>query len=200
MEEILSRQGALEKGLVRHFTGKPCVKGHIDYKYTKSGGCIICARSAVDKYAKANPDKVKACKKNWDKRNKDHVLAYSRAYAPKQAEWVKNNYDKAKKASAEWTKRNPEKGAAKSTRYRLSKQNRTPAWADLDKIEEIYRLSAELTKQTKIPHEVDHIIPIQGELVSGLHVPENLQVLTKSANAAKSNKFNIEEYNAQVIK
>lgn len=60
--------------------------------------------------------------------------------------------------------------------------NRTPAWADKQKIKEIYSLCPKEC-------EVDHIIPLRGLLVSGLHVHNNLQFLSKIENASKSNKF-----------
>jgi len=68
----------------------------------------------------------------------------------------------------------------------------TPQWADLEIIRSTYVKAQELTKQTGIPHEVDHIIPIKGEYVSGLHVPANLQILTEYENQSKTNKFKVE--------
>lgn len=65
----------------------------------------------------------------------------------------------------------------------------TPKWADLDAIKQFYIEAQRLTKETGIPHEVDHIIPIQGKIVSGLHVPENLQILTAEENQRKNAKF-----------
>ena len=73
----------------------------------------------------------------------------------------------------------------RANKYRAAKLNRAPSWSDLDKIKEIYENCPD-------GHHVDHIIPLQGERVSGLHVPENLQYLTISENCSKGNKFQIE--------
>lgn len=70
----------------------------------------------------------------------------------------------------------------KCARRKAKKLQRTPAWANLEKIKNIYQLCPE-------GHHVDHIIPLQGKLVSGLHVPENLQYLTKEENLKKGNKY-----------
>ena len=63
-----------------------------------------------------------------------------------------------------------------------AKKNRTPPWVDMDAIKDIYM---------NVPkgYEVDHIVPLQGKLVSGLHIAENLQYLTKQDNWNKKNKF-----------
>ena len=65
----------------------------------------------------------------------------------------------------------------------------TPNWVDKNILAEIYIKAQELTVATNIKHEVDHIIPISHPLVCGLHVPENLQILTKKDNRNKTNKF-----------
>lgn len=67
-------------------------------------------------------------------------------------------------------------------RKRADLLQRTPIWADLIKIKEIY-------KKCPINYHVDHIVPLQGELVCGLHVENNLQYLTATQNIEKSNKF-----------
>ena len=84
---------------------------------------------------------------------------------------------------------------AKWVAYISARQQRikqaTPLWADGDAIQFTYMRAQELTKQTGIPHEVDHIIPIRGKYVSGLHVPSNLQILTEYENQSKNNKFEV---------
>lgn len=71
---------------------------------------------------------------------------------------------------------------ARNASRRALKLKATPIWADLEKIKEIYRTCPE-------GYHVDHIIPLQGEYVSGLHVEYNLQHLSATENRQKSNKF-----------
>ena len=61
--------------------------------------------------------------------------------------------------------------------------SRVPLWADLSAIRKIYE-SAQKQGLT-----VDHIIPLRGELVCGLHVENNLQLLDRDDNIAKGNKY-----------
>ena len=62
---------------------------------------------------------------------------------------------------------------------------RSPVWRDLKKIGRLYSQARIKSLRTGIPHVVDHIIPLQGKKVSGLHVEENLRVVTYSENAEK---------------
>lgn len=71
---------------------------------------------------------------------------------------------------------------AASMKRHSAKLRRTPKWSDLEAIQRVY-------EQCPAGCQVDHIIPLQGELVSGLHVPANLQYLTKSENVKKNNLF-----------
>jgi excisionase family DNA binding protein len=102
----------------------------------------------------------------------------------------------AKRYRAESIKRKKEVRAGLSrfhaSKRRASKLQRTPRWANIAAILAIYREAHRLTRETGIVHHVDHEIPLQGELVSGLHVENNLQILTGSENVRKHNRFEVE--------
>lgn len=71
---------------------------------------------------------------------------------------------------------------------RVRRTRRVP-WANAAAIAAIYQQAKTLSEQTGIPHHVDHIIPLIGEFVSGLHVESNLQILPATDNIRKRNRF-----------
>ncbi len=141
--------------------------------------------------------------KEWQHKNKDKTYKYCKKYndthKTKRREtensWKSRNPDKIKqynkKSGAKWAKNNKGTRNAIDMRRKAGLIQRTPKWADLDKIREFYVEAERLTKETGIPHEVDHIIPLQGKNISGLHVHNNLQILTKSKNRSKKNNYDI---------
>lgn len=75
-------------------------------------------------------------------------------------------------------------------KYYAARKQATPKWADMEAIEKIYaECRARNKKARRKAYQVDHIIPLRGKLVCGLHVEGNLQILTKAANRKKNNKF-----------
>lgn len=74
-------------------------------------------------------------------------------------------------------------------RRRARKRMAMPAWADLNAIRAIYRDAKKRIKETGMAWHVDHIIPLAGKNVCGLHVHWNLQVIPAEDNLKKSNKF-----------
>ena len=104
--------------------------------------------------------------------------------------WRRDNPERAEAASRRWKERNSKhvalKARVRTRAYQLGKQKRVPLWlTDCHKrwIEAIYEVASELNL------EVDHAVPLHGETVSGLHVPWNMQLLSRSRNAAKLNRI-----------
>ena len=115
-----------------------------------------------------------------------YIKKYTQDKVKNNKNFHKEKYQKNRKnciaSVIKYQKRNPKKVNYRNSLYRAKKLMATPAWADLEEIKNIY-------KNCPTGFEVDHIIPLQGINVCGLHVESNLQYLTQSENRKKSNKF-----------
>lgn len=103
-----------------------------------------------------------------------------------------NNRERVREIQRKHEKNNRAKRTAKNAKYFAAKDLRTPSWLtqkDISAIREFYILAAEKTKETGMIWHVDHIVPLRGELVSGLHVPWNLQIMPGKENYTKRNHF-----------
>ena len=108
-------------------------------------------------------------------------------------EWRKNNPEKVRQYWGTTYSKNKDYYIDRAEARKRAKHQQTPPWADLEKIESIYRECRRISEETGIPHEVDHIVPLKGETVSGLNVENNLQILTMEENRRKGNRY-IEVY------
>lgn len=146
--------------------------------------CKLCVISYNTLYYKDNKEKCNKNSTRWNQSNK-----VKRNLSIKK--WADNNRDKISQTTLNWQKNNPEKHCINQAKRRAKKLQRTPNWLTplhLDNIKLFYEASSRLTKELGILFVVDHIIPLQGKNVSGLHVPWNLQVITDSENSKKNNK------------
>lgn len=139
-------------------------------KHGLSAKCKQCVNQQTDAWHKRNPERKKAA---VDK-------------------WRFGNPEKVRENSKNWDKNNSGRRAAQVRRYQASKLQATPLWLSEEhfkQMQNLYIEAARLTKETGIRYEVDHIAPLQGKNVRGLHVPWNLQILPRSKNRFKSNKM-----------
>ena len=83
----------------------------------------------------------------------------------------------------------PEIFRAATKRREAAKLQRSPTWSDPKAIAAVYKVATSVQRVTGVKYHVDHILPLQGKLVSGLHVHQNLQVITATQNLAKSNQY-----------
>lgn len=131
--------------------------------------------------------KNKERKRKWNLENRDRVRENARM------RYQKNSL-KIKERSKQYRKDNPDKVRSWNAGRRASIANASPSWLDKKLKKQIlsfYVQSDKLTKDTGVEHHVDHIIPLVNPKVCGLHVPWNLQVITKESNLKKSNKLRL---------
>lgn len=189
MEKLISLIEARELNLPRYFTGKPCKHGHIVERLTSNRGCVTCGY--IRRIA-------------WEVKNKPAVLAKAAINAKRNR---KENKEATQASRKLWALKNKTRDNAYSVKWRLNnkghknaltrnrqaaKLQRTPIWLteiDKERIQNEYKLAALLTKLTGKSWHVDHIIPLQGKNVSGLHTPSNLQVMKGAENISKGNSY-----------
>jgi hypothetical protein len=138
---------------------------------------------------------MKASHKAYHERNKEKINASKRGryandpewrarFKSYNKQWYKVNKEVKNKANNQWAKDNPGIRNAINAKRRAAKLQRTPSWADDLEIRMIY-------ENCPKGYHVDHIVPLQGGSVSGLHVAHNLQYLTPTENQIKGTQYNV---------
>lgn len=169
--------------------------------------CKMCVNSDRDiegdkirnkKWREKNKKYHKAKCKEWNDRNREQVLAKkSSQWHSMTDEEKKEHYQKRKAGIKKWQRRNWDKIYKRYREQYIEKSRiregvlvqQTPEWADKEKIKRIYRTAQIMSSFGKTKYHVDHIIPLKNDIVSGLHVENNLQIITASENLSKGNKF-----------
>lgn len=155
---------------------KPC--RHIKEKLYRDS-------SEINRYQELksrDPDKLKAVKKAEYEKNKDGYLRRSKKrQTEKRDEYLEYQNNRYQENKAEY------KNRASIRRTRV--EDASLGNIHKSEIIDIYRECESMMDNYDIKYQVDHIIPLQGRFVSGLHVPNNLQILTEAENRSKTNKF-----------
>lgn len=168
---IISKDKAKRLGLKRYFTGESCKNGHMSERQVSGGYCVECNKQSVKKWRKKTG--YKTCPKYL-------------------AKW---NSDNPERVRLHQVFRDRSKLAERNIRKRAALRKSTPLWLDgfqKDQIRSFYDHAKDCQVATGERYEVDHIVPIMGETVCGLHVPWNLQVLPMHVNRSKRNKLIME--------
>jgi hypothetical protein len=142
--------------------------------------CKECAAAQSRKYHHENIDKVRSRPIDREKKRQYDRESYAR------------NKEKRIAYVAQWCKENPAKVNAIQSKRRAAKKKRTPKWLTEEHYSEIlgkYAIAQWLSFSCFQKYHVDHIVPLQGDNVSGLHVPWNLQVIPAQENLRKNKHF-----------
>jgi hypothetical protein len=185
MDHPKTRKEAQVTGAKFYFTGEPCVRGHIALRKTK-GSCLECVKEdwAVDNERRKEKPKTEAAKaagKRYYEKNRQVVIARAAA----------RPVEEKRRLQAEYKDRNVDVVRADTSVRKRRHREATPKWltpAERLQMRDLYVQARKLTELTRERYVVDHIVPLRGEAVCGLHVPWNLRVITQDENLKKSNK------------
>jgi hypothetical protein len=160
--------------------GKDCHKKRVANGYFK-------------KYRQENREAIREYARDYRKKNRGNLWADRNPEKTREINkrWVRGNRHKVNQSSKRYRKNNKAKYTNYAAIRRATKLNATPPWLTPqhhEDMEALYSLALKIGKLTGFVMEVDHIVPLQGENVCGLHVPWNLQLLERSLNRSKSNK------------
>jgi hypothetical protein len=189
MDYPQSRAEAFALNAKYYFTGKPCKHGHVALRKTK-GACLECLkieskeayRKRYDYFVAYNQTKGIENKKRYYQKNKEKIIEKNK----------KVPIETIRKYKKAWKKANPEEVKAATNDRRRRHKDATPKWLSVEQkaeIRKIYKRAIQFCKDKPKAYAVDHIVPLMGKEVCGLHVPWNLQILSAEENFKKNNKL-----------
>jgi hypothetical protein len=190
MEYPKTRKEAKEQGATHYYTGEPCTRGHIALRKTK-GACVDCLKEDWQKDNEKRAEyfreynrktEIKDRKNEWYLANREQVIDRAKTRPAEKLREYRNT----------WKENNKTQVRADTKARRRKHRQATPPWLtrkQKTEIRQIYQIAITMTKTTGERYVVDHIVPLRGQDVCGLHVPWNMRVITQDENLKKSNKY-----------
>lgn len=173
--------------LSNFYAHKGMLDGHLNI-------CKACFTIYSDKRYYQNKEKILKTCYNWQIKNKEKRKEICKRYYQKNKDkhnllvsnWRNKNLDRFKAYSKQWKRDNKEKVCLSSKIRNKRVKLATPPWAKKGNImEEIKKIYSNCKKG----FHVDHIVPLKGKNVCGLHLPWNMQIISAKENSKKNNKF-----------
>lgn len=216
--ELMTRKQARAAGLKRFFNGIPCKEGHIAERQTSNNSCTECNKGKaalrveyMKQYRSANIERVREHQRRYAEKNAERETQRKRAYyLANKAEhnersrlYRQANADRIRAYIAAWLaenrtlraeyfkehyRRNRAEYIKRARQRETGLVRATPSWANLSAIRHIYAVAGRMRDAGHDVH-VDHFIPLQGDLVCGLHIATNLRIMQARTNLQKRNAF-----------
>lgn len=176
---------ALEKSIEEFYTDRKSKDG-------KQYRCKVCCAE----YHRTHKNKASKQRKSYRQRNPEliaeqkhqHYLRYKYTILQKQHDYYIDNKELVSKRSANYKKENKDVVNADNAKRKALKKKATPSWVDYSAIKSMYKM-ASFFSDVGVSIHVDHIVPLQSNLVCGLHCEANLQLLSASDNISKGNRW-----------
>jgi hypothetical protein len=159
---------------------------HGTYKDGIDTACKECVRARKRKVWADNSERYRAYGRKYKADNKELIVERNKKY-------VDQNREVRKATMRSYRQKTKDMQAEYVRRRQAAKMQRTPKWLTEDDVwvmREAYKLAKIRTNMFGFSWHVDHVLPLQGKTVSGLHVPTNLQVIPWIENVRKHNKVN----------
>lgn len=162
-------------------------KAHSEFYVRSESGklrrdCKECCGIRQKAIVEANKEHVARRKQEWFERNKERQLQ-------RISDWCDKNKERVLAAKRKYREANPVVDRVNTVKRRAALMNRNAPWADRNVIRFFYDTRAYMSADTGQQWHVDHIVPLRGKVVSGLHTHNNLRVIPAVDNMAKGNSF-----------